>query len=130
MQHAPGAIGDFTEVTDAAAQVSHLGAGVNFGFTTNRFDEVGDMRIIAGLIVLRVTGLARAGLVVGEYAPNTVKKTVVGVGHADKKQVEHMVRMQLPGIEIAGPDASDALAIAICHAHHGAGAQTYREVRA
>jgi crossover junction endodeoxyribonuclease RuvC len=62
---------------------------------------------------------ARAGLSVGEYAPNTVKKTVVGVGHADKRQVAHMVRVQLPGIEIAGPDAADALAVAICHAHHG-----------
>jgi crossover junction endodeoxyribonuclease RuvC len=62
---------------------------------------------------------AQAGLTVGEYAPNKVKKTVVGVGHADKKQVEHMVRLQLPGIVIAGPDAADALAIAICHAHYG-----------
>ncbi|MBD3663872.1 crossover junction endodeoxyribonuclease RuvC [Sulfitobacter aestuariivivens] len=62
---------------------------------------------------------AQAGLEVGEYAPNTVKKTVVGVGHADKGQIAHMVRMQLPGAEIAGPDAADALAIAICHAHHG-----------
>ena len=61
---------------------------------------------------------AQAGLTVDEYAPNTIKKTVVGVGHADKGQVAHMVRMQLPGVEIAGPDAADALAIAICHAHH------------
>ena len=61
---------------------------------------------------------ARAGLAVGEYAPNAVKKAVVGVGHAGKEQVDHMVRMQLPGIEIAGPDAADALAVAICHAHH------------
>ncbi len=61
---------------------------------------------------------AEAGLVVGEYAPNTVKKAVVGVGHAGKGQIEHMVRMQLPGAEPAGPDAADALAIAICHAHH------------
>ena len=62
---------------------------------------------------------ARAGLRVGEYAPNAVKKTVVGVGHADKRLVAHMVRVQLPGVEIAGPDAADALAIAICHAHQG-----------
>ena len=62
---------------------------------------------------------AQAGLPVGEYAPNTVKKTVVGVGHADKAQVLHMVRLQLPGAEIDGPDAADALAIAICHAQHG-----------
>lgn len=62
--------------------------------------------------------LARAGLAVGEYAPNKIKKTVVGVGHADKRQVEHMVRLQLPGAEIAGADSADALAIALCHAHH------------
>jgi crossover junction endodeoxyribonuclease RuvC len=62
---------------------------------------------------------AQANLPVGEYAPNTVKKTVVGVGHADKGQILHMVRLQLPGVVIAGPDAADALAIAICHAHHG-----------
>lgn len=61
---------------------------------------------------------AQAGIAVGEYAPNAVKKTVVGVGHAGKEQVEHMVRVQLPGIVIEGPDAADALAIAICHAHH------------
>lgn len=61
---------------------------------------------------------AEAGISVGEYAPNAVKKAVVGVGHADKGQVLHMVRLQLPGVVVAGPDAADALAIAICHAHH------------
>ncbi len=61
---------------------------------------------------------AQFGLTVGEYAPNAVKKTVVGVGHAAKVQVDHMVRIHLPGVQIAGPDAADALAVAICHAHH------------
>ena len=61
---------------------------------------------------------AQAGLAVGEYAPNAVKKAVVGVGHADKGQIQHMVRFQLPGVDLAGPDAADALAVAICHAHH------------
>ncbi|QCO55190.1 crossover junction endodeoxyribonuclease RuvC [Pseudorhodobacter turbinis] len=61
---------------------------------------------------------AQFGLVVGEYAPNAVKKTVVGVGHAAKAQIDHMVRIHLPGVEINGPDAADALAIAICHSHH------------
>lgn len=61
---------------------------------------------------------AQAGLAVAEYAPNAVKKAVVGVGHADKAQVAHMVRHQLPGVELNGADAADALAIAICHAHH------------
>lgn len=61
---------------------------------------------------------AQAGLEVGEYLPNAVKKAVVGVGHADKRQIDHMVKLQLPGVKIAGADAADALAIAICHAHH------------
>ncbi|MCC6863735.1 MAG: crossover junction endodeoxyribonuclease RuvC [Rhodobacteraceae bacterium] len=61
---------------------------------------------------------AQAGIAVGEYAPNTVKKTVVGVGHAAKVQINHMVRLHFPGVHILGPDAADALAIAICHAHH------------
>ena len=61
---------------------------------------------------------AQFGLTVGEYAPNAVKKAIVGVGHAGKDQVDHMVRLHLPGVKIAGPDAADALAIAICHAHH------------
>lgn len=73
--------------------------------------KLGQARGIAMLVP------SRAGILVGEYAPNAVKKAVVGVGHADKRQVDHMVRMQLPGVEIAGPDAADALAIAICHAH-------------
>ncbi|MFY0690624.1 MAG: crossover junction endodeoxyribonuclease RuvC [Paracoccaceae bacterium] len=67
---------------------------------------------------------AQAGLTIGEYAPNAIKKTVVGVGHADKRQVEHMVRMQLPGARIAGADAADALAIAICHAFHARAGRT------
>lgn len=65
---------------------------------------------------------ARGGIAVGEYAPNAVKKAVVGVGHADKGQIAHMVRHQLPGVVLAGPDAADALAVAICHAHHLQGA--------
>lgn len=62
--------------------------------------------------------LTRAGLEVGEYAPNAVKKSVVGVGHATKDQIDHMVRLHLPGAQPGSPDAADALAIAICHAHH------------
>lgn len=74
--------------------------------------KLGQARGIAMLVP------AQAGLDVGEYAPNTVKKAVVGVGHAAKQQIDHMVRLQLPGVEIDGPDAADALAIALCHAFH------------
>ncbi|MGF1640738.1 MAG: crossover junction endodeoxyribonuclease RuvC [Rhodospirillales bacterium] len=67
-------------------------------------------------IVLMVP--ARAGLQVAEYLPNLVKKSVVGSGHAAKEQVQMMVRVLLPGAGIASTDAADALAVAICHAHH------------
>ena len=59
---------------------------------------------------------AQQGLPVAEYAPNAVKKAVVGVGHADKAQIQHMVKLLLPGVKLSGPDAADALAVAICHA--------------
>ena len=61
---------------------------------------------------------ARAGIDVGEYSPTLVKKAVVGTGGAEKAQVHAMVARLLPGVKIAGPDAADALAVAITHAHH------------
>ncbi|KGM30983.1 crossover junction endodeoxyribonuclease RuvC [Inquilinus limosus] len=67
-------------------------------------------------VVLLVPALA--GLRVAEYGANHIKKSVVGAGHADKTQVQHMVRMLLPGTTFRTPDAADALAVAICHAHH------------
>lgn len=66
-------------------------------------------------VVLVVPALA--GLAVAEYSANRVKKSVVGAGHANKDQVQHMVSRLLPGCTISGPDAADALAVAICHAH-------------
>ena len=66
---------------------------------------------------------ARAGLDVGEYAARLVKKAVVGTGAAEKAQVHAMVQRLLPGVEISGPDAADALAVAITHAHHLASAR-------
>ena len=64
--------------------------------------------------------LSLAGLDVHEYAATQIKKTVVGVGRADKAQVQAMVELLLPASKgkTKGPDAADALAIAICHAHH------------
>ncbi|HEU5286206.1 MAG TPA: crossover junction endodeoxyribonuclease RuvC [Sphingomicrobium sp.] len=66
---------------------------------------------------------ARSGVTVGEYAARLVKKAVVGTGNADKAQVHAMVGRLLPGVAIAGPDAADALAVAITHAHHLASAR-------
>ncbi len=61
---------------------------------------------------------ARAGLSVFEYTPNQVKKTVVGTGHAQKEQVQMMVKTLLPTAKLEIADAADALAVAICHAQH------------
>ncbi len=73
--------------------------------------KLGQARAIALLVP------ARAGLPVAEYAPNQVKKSVVGVGHAEKEQVHVMVKMLLPQSNAQSPDAADALAVAITHAH-------------
>ena len=66
---------------------------------------------------------------VSEYAPNVIKKTVVGAGHAEKDQVKHMVKLLLPRAVMKTADSVDALAIAICHAHHR-GAQKLAKILA
>ncbi len=63
---------------------------------------------------------ARGGMPVAEYATRLVKKAVVGTGGAEKAQVQAMLKILLPGVKLTGADAADALAVAICHAHHGA----------
>jgi crossover junction endodeoxyribonuclease RuvC len=74
--------------------------------------KLGHARAVALLVP------ALAGLAVAEYAANLVKKTVVGSGHAEKRQIQVMVRMLLPKADPATDDAADALAVAITHAHH------------
>ena len=74
--------------------------------------KLGQARGIAMLVP------AQAGLQVAEYAPNAVKKAVIGVGHGDKGQIKLMVGMLLSKTQYDSDDAADALAIAICHAHH------------
>ena len=76
--------------------------------------KLGQARGIAMLIP------ALHDLPVAEYAPNLVKKSVVGAGHADKTQIRAMVKLLLPRAEFKTEHAADALAIAICHAHHRA----------
>ncbi len=73
--------------------------------------KLGQARGIAMLVP------ARAGLPVSEYAPNAVKKAVIGAGHGDKHQIKLMVGMLLPKAQFDSDDAADALAIAICHIH-------------
>jgi len=96
--------------TEAAVEETFL--NVNPGSTL----KLGQAR---GVVMLAP---ARAGLPVYEYAANLVKKSVVGAGHADKRQIAMMVGHLLPGVE-ATADAADALAVAICHAHHRATAR-------
>jgi crossover junction endodeoxyribonuclease RuvC len=74
--------------------------------------KLGQARGIAMLVP------AKAGLAVAEYAPNVVKKTVVGAGHSEKAQIRMMIGVLLPKAHPPNEDAADALAIAICHAHH------------
>ena len=72
-----------------------------------------------GVVLLAAAG---SGLAIGEYHPSVVKKAVVGTGGADKRQIQAMVGRLLPGVKLSGPDAADALAVAITHAHHLASA--------
>jgi crossover junction endodeoxyribonuclease RuvC len=74
--------------------------------------KLGQARGIAMLVP------AIAGLRVAEYAPNLVKKTIVGAGHCEKAQIRMMIGVLLPKADPASDDAADALAIAVCHAHH------------
>jgi len=86
--------------------------------------KLGQARGIAMLVP------AQAGVAIAEYKPNLVKKTVVGAGHADKKQIGMMIGILLPKAGKIGADAADALAVAITHAHHRVSAALALAVRA
>ncbi len=73
---------------------------------------------------------AEAGIVVAEYPANLVKKSLVGAGHADKRQIAAMVEALLPGTGAVAGDAADALAVAICHAHHRATRRRWADAQA
>ncbi|MEQ1769739.1 MAG: crossover junction endodeoxyribonuclease RuvC [Devosia sp.] len=100
-------IGQFSP-DEAAVEETFVNAGARSAL------QLGQARGVA-----LMTPAAR-GLPVGEYAANLVKKSVVGSGHAEKEQVQLMVKTLLPAADFKGADAADALAIAICHAHHRA----------
>lgn len=95
------------------AQMPHEAAVENTFMNNNAASalKLGQARGVAMLVP------SLAGLPVEEYAPNQVKKSVIGVGHGDKKQIAMMVKVLLPKAEFDSEDAADALAIAICHAH-------------
>lgn len=115
--------------TGLAERLANLHAGLRQLIETHRPDEaaVEETFVNAGPRSALQLGQARGvvlmtpaamGLPVGEYAANLVKKSVVGTGHAEKAQIQLMVKTLLPAADFAGADAADALAIAICHAHH------------
>ncbi len=102
-------------LTKVVADFSPDEAAVENTFVNRNGDatwKLGQARGIAMLIP------ARAGLSVAEYAPNLVKKTIVGAGHAEKSQIRMMLGVLLPKADPSSEDAADALAIAITHAHH------------
>jgi crossover junction endodeoxyribonuclease RuvC len=90
-------------------------AAVEESFVNRNAASTLKLGIARGVVLLAP---AERGLPVAEYSANHIKKAVVGAGHADKGQVQMMVRRLLPGFAAGEADAADALAVAICHAHH------------
>ena len=92
-------------------------AAVEITFVNQNATSTLKLGMARGVVMLVPANL---GIPVAEYAPNLVKKSVVGAGHADKTQIQMMVRALLPTARVMEADAADALAVAICHAHHRA----------
>jgi len=101
-------------ICDVIAAHAPVSAAVEETFVNRNPQSALRLGLARGVVMLAP---ARAGLEVAEYAANHVKKSVVGAGHAAKGQVMMMVKTLLPQADIAGEDAADALAVAICHAH-------------
>ncbi len=104
----------FRQVTAVLERFCPDEAAVEESFVNRNPASTLKLGVARGVVLLAP---AVRGLPVAEYSANLVKKAVVGAGHADKAQVQMMVRQILPGCAIAEPDAADALAVAICHAH-------------
>jgi crossover junction endodeoxyribonuclease RuvC len=105
----------FRQVIDVLERFRPDEAAVEETFVNKNAASTLKLGVARGVVLLAP---AERGLPVAEYSANLVKKAVVGAGHAEKVQVQMMVRRLLPGCAIATPDAADALAVAICHAHH------------
>lgn len=106
----------FEELTQMIALWQPTDAAVEETFVNRNAASSLKLGLARGVAMLAP---AKAGLGVAEYPATLVKKSVVGSGHAEKEQVQMMIKTLLPGVE-ASSDAADALAVAICHAHHGA----------
>ncbi|VWX60626.1 crossover junction endodeoxyribonuclease RuvC [Sphingorhabdus sp. 109] len=103
------------ELTDLLLEFKPDAAAVEEVFVNSNPQSTLKLGQARGVVLL---GASRTGIEVGEYSAKTVKKSVVGVGKADKDQVQAMIKILLPGVKLAGADAADALAVAITHAHH------------
>lgn len=103
------------ELADLLLEYKPDGAAVEEVFVNSNPQSTLKLGQARGVVLL---GASRTGIEVGEYSARTVKKSVVGVGKADKDQVQAMIKILLPGVKLAGADAADALAVAITHAHH------------
>lgn len=104
----------YSELTDIIAAYEPHEAGIEEAFMK---DNAASALKLGHARAACLLAASVAGLGIGEYAPRLVKKSVVGTGTADKAQVAHMMNVLLPGCGVKAGDASDALAIAICHGH-------------
>jgi crossover junction endodeoxyribonuclease RuvC len=105
----------FRQLNEILARYTPDAAAVEETFVNKNPASTLKLGVARGVVLLAP---AERGIPVFEYSANLIKKSVVGVGHADKQQVEMMVRRLLPGASLETSDAADALAVAICHAHH------------
>ena len=105
----------FRQIGDVIERFEPDAAAVEETFVNKNPASTLKLGVARGVVLLAP---AERGIAVTEYSTNLVKKSVVGVGHAEKEQVQMMVRRLLPGCLADNPDAADALAVAICHAHH------------
>ncbi|MFP4483675.1 MAG: crossover junction endodeoxyribonuclease RuvC [Spirochaetota bacterium] len=108
----------YRELQEIIAEYHPSGAGVEALYFARNAKSVIPVAEARGIVLLALT---QAGVTPGEYAPQDIKQAVVGQGRAEKEQVQEVVRLLLGLTDLPSPDhASDALAAAICHAHHAA----------
>ena len=116
----------FRQIIDVLERFRPDEAAVEETFVNKNAASTLKLGVARGVVLLAP---AERGLPVAEYSANLVKKAVVGAGHAEKEQVQMMVRWLLPGCAIATADAADALAVAICHAHHAGTMRAWQVAR-
>lgn len=104
----------FDELSEITARHQPDEAAIEKVFMNRNADSALKLGHARGVAML---SLCKAGLSVAEYAPTQIKQAIVGRGHADKSQIQHMVRALLKLTHAPGADAADALGVAICHAH-------------